>query len=249
MPGLPSPKAAAQTAMLAHLRDKIECLEGIQRRSANTVPVCDIVNDALPYKGLPLGCVHEITGAGLASAIAFASLLSVRISQRGAILYVAPDHSFYPLGLLPGDVKLEQWIHISARRSKDLAWTVLEALRCPKVRAVLAIMRTADLTFCRRLQLAAESSGATAFLINHAASSSIASAITRWQISSVRGPLGRGLGEAFWKLELVYCRGGRPGRWMVAWRRGSLQPIEYLSEVPTQPMQRVTLVPERALVG
>jgi protein ImuA len=239
-----------QAAILAQLREKLDRLEGTQRRSAHIAPLCDVINDALPYKGLPLGCVHEVRGTGLASAIAFASLLSGQISQRGPILYAAPDCSFYPLGLPLSSVRPEQWIHVSARRPKDLAWTVLEAIRCSRVKAVLAVMTSADLTFCRRLQLAAENSGATGFLLHHAAASaSIASAITRWQVSSVKGPAGRGIGEAFWKLELLYCRGGRPGKWMVTWRNNTLEALGALSEVPTRPVQRVMLAQEAALAG
>jgi protein ImuA len=238
-----------RAAVLAHLREKLNRLEGTERRSAHTAPICDVINDALPYSGLPLGCIHEVTGTGLASAIAFASLLSNCISQTGPILYVAPDRSFYPLGLLPFGVRFEEWIHVSARRSKDLTWTVLEAIRCSQVKAVLAIMPSADLTFCRRLQLAAENSGATGFLIHHAAAPvSIASAITRWQVSPVKGPAGRGLSEAFWKLELLYCRGGRPGKWMVTWRNNTLESLG-VSEVPIRPIQRATLAQETALAG
>ena len=245
-------KAVVQphAAILAQLREKLSRLEGTQRRSAHTAPICDIIDEALPYGGLPLGCIHEISGTGLASAIAFASLLSHRIPQTGPVLYVAPNRSFYPLGLLPSGVKFEQWIHVSARRSIDLTWTVLEAIRCSQVKAVLAVMTSANLTFCRRLQLAAESSGATGFLIHQAAApSSIASAITRWQVSPVKGPAGRGLGEAFWKLELLYCRGGRPGKWMVTWRNNMLEPLGALSEVPARPVQRITLAQGTALAG
>ena len=179
----PHPKiVAAPSAVLEHLREKIDRLEGKQRRFAHTVHVCDLVDNFLPCGGLPLGCVHEIKGSSLANAIAFASLLSARIPQSGAIFYVAPDRSFYPLGLLPYNIKPEQWIHVTARCSKDLAWTVLEAIRCPRVSAVFAVMKAVDLTFSRRLQLAAESSGATGFLLGDMASSAVASAITRWRI-------------------------------------------------------------------
>jgi protein ImuA len=241
-------KVAAQKAVIADLRKRIEHLEGFQRRRANTVPICDIVDEALPYKGLPLGCVHEVKGTNLASAIAFASLLSTRISHRGAILYVAPDHSLYPLGLLPSGAQLDQWIHIYARHPKDFSWTVLEAIRCTQVRAVLAITKAADLTFCRSLQLAAEASGATGFLINQEASS-IASTITRWQISPAKSPPGHGLDEPFWKLELLYCRGGRPGKWIVACRQGSLNFLECVSEGTTRPVQHTALSAETALAG
>ena len=243
------PKSATEFRTLANLKEKINKLEGINRRFAHTVPVSDGIDGSLPYRGLPLGCVHEIKGSSLASAIAFASLLSARISRRGAILYVTPDHSFYPLGLLPYHVKLEQWIDASARCSRDLAWTVLEAIRCPQVSAVLAVVKAADLNFCRRLQLAAESSGATGFLLGNTTSSSVASAITRWRVSSVISPPARGFDEIFWELELLYCRSGRPGKWMAAWRNGKLETLGSLSELTTRPMQRVTLVSENALAG
>jgi protein ImuA len=239
-----------QAAVLAQLREKLNCLEGTQRLAARTAPICDIINDALPYRGLPLGCVHEVKGAGLASAIAFAALLTHQIPQNGPVLYVAPDRSFYPLGFTTSGVNFEQWIHISARRSKDLSWTVLEAMRCSQVKVVLAIMTSADLTFCRRLQLAAESSGATGFLIHHAAAAgSIASAITRWHVSPEKGAAGRGLGDTFWRLELQYCRGGRPGKWVVTLRNNKLELLSSLSEAPPRPVQRVTLAQETALAG
>jgi protein ImuA len=228
-------------AALAHLRKKIDRLEGVHRRFARTASICGIIDNSLPCNGLPLGGIHEIKGSSLACAIAFASLLAARIPQKGAILYAAPDRLLSPLGLLPYGVKLERWIHVCARRPEDLAWTVLEAIRCPQMSAVLTVMKAADLTFCRRLQLAAESSGATGFLLGNGASSPAGSAITRWRVSSVNGPSGRGFGEAFWDLELLYCRGGRPGKWRVAWRHGVL--------VPTRPVQRVQLAAEAALAG
>ncbi len=242
--------SSSQNTLPHHLKDKINRLEGIEHRSSHTAPICDIIDKSLPYNGLPLGCVHEIKGSGLASAIAFASLLSNQISQAGPVLYVAPDRSFYPLGVLPCGVKLDRWIHVSARRSKDLAWTVLEALRCRQVKAVLAVMTAANLTYCRRLQLAAENSGATGFLINReTASFSIASAITRWQVSSMKAPAGGSLNQAFWKLELLYCRGGRPGKWMVTWRDSYPAGLECISELSARPGQRVLPLSETALAG
>ena len=215
----PTGKVHAPHVVLSDLRDKIGALEGAQRRFARTVPVCDAIDDALPGRGLSLGCIHEVKGHP-ASAIAFAGLLSARIPRQGAVLYIEPARSFYPLGLLPYGVNLQQWVHVRARRERDLVWTVLEALRCPQVNAVLAALKTADLTFSRRLQLAAESSGATGFLFGN-----MASAITRWRVSSIR--------NFGWSLELLYCRGGRPGSWNVAWRNGQLEATDL-----SRPMQR-----------
>ena len=211
----------------ADLRETIVSLEGSARRFACTVSVCNAIDQALPGRGLPLGCVHEIRGTP-ANAIAFAGLLSARIPRKGAVFFIEPAHSVYPLGLLPYGIDLQPWIHVRARREKDLVWTVLEALRCPQVNAVLAFMRSADLTFSRRLQLAAESSGATGFLFGN-----LASAITRWRVSPIR--------NFGWSLELLYCRSGQPGSWQVTWRNGQLEPV-------ARPIQR-EVVAVRALAG
>lgn len=221
---------ASPQHVLANLREKVESLEGAPRRFGRTISICDVVDDALGGHGLPLGCIHEVKG-NPANAIAFAGLLSARIPRTGSVLCIEPSRSVYPLGLLPYGVDLEQWIHIRARCQKDLVWTVLEALRCPQVNAVLAVMSKADLTFSRRLQLAAESSGATGFLFGN-----LASAITRWRISSIR--------NFGWSLELLYCRGGRPGTWQLAWRNGQLEPIELL-----RPMQREHVAAAQVLAG
>lgn len=234
---------------LSQLQEQIDRLEGTQRRKLRTAPLCDFIDKALPYNGLPLGCIHEVKSRDLASAIAFAALLSARILATGSILYVAPDRSLYPPGLLPYGIRLEQWLHIFARQPDDLIWTVSEAIRCPQVNAVLAVMKKTDLALCRRLQLAAESSGATGFLLGNATSAPVASAITRWRISSVNGPAGRGFDEAFWELELSYCRGGRPGKWMVAWRNGRLEAFRFLSKVPIRPVRPNVFLPASAKAG
>ena len=213
--------------VLADLREKIDALEGAPRRFARTIPVSGFIDEALPARGLPLGCVHELKG-NPASVIAFAGLLSTRIPRQGAVLYIEPARSFYPLGLLPYGVNLQHWIHVRARRPKDLVWTVLEALRCPQINAVLAVLSSADLTFSRRLQLAAESSGATGFLFGN-----MASAITRWRVSPTR--------NFGWSLELLYSRGGRPGNWQVIWRNGRLE--------TARPMRGEVVAQTKALAG
>ncbi|HEX4748322.1 MAG TPA: hypothetical protein VH302_02165 [Bryobacteraceae bacterium] len=218
---------ASSKHVLADLREKIDTLEGAPRRFGRTISICDVVDAVLPGRGLPLGCIHEIKG-NPANVIAFAGLLSTRIPRHGSVLFIEPNRTLFPLGLLPYGVDLTRWIHVRARKPKDLVWTVLEGLRCPQVTAVLAVIAKADLTFSRRLQLAAESSGATGFLFGN-----MASAITRWQVSPVS--------NFGWSLELLYCRGGRPGSWHVGWRNGQL--IEL-----SRAMQR-ELAAETALAG
>jgi protein ImuA len=144
---------------------------------------------------------------------------------------------------------MEQWIHISAKRSEDRAWTVLEALRCPQVSAVLAVMNRADLTYCRRLQLATETSGATGFLLGDIHSAPVASVITRWQVSSIVAPQGRGLDELFWALDLLYCRGAQPRKWIATWHHQRLEILSMIPESGNQLYPATNLRKEAAVAG
>jgi protein ImuA len=193
----------------------------------------------MPHGGLPAGCIHEVKGASLASALAFSSILAARIAgDQGNIVYIASDRSLHPLGLLPYRAPLDRLLLVFVRRSQDLAWAVMEALRCPQASAVMALMNGVSLTDSRRLQLAAESSGATGFLLGHGASAPIAAPITRWKVSSHVGKPGQRFDEPAWTLDLLYCRGGRPGSWAVEWRdprlNASLLPSKRFDRVATQ---------------
>jgi protein ImuA len=210
-------------SVLEQLREQLGCLEETQRRFSRTIPVADAVDRWMPYGGLPTGCIHEVKGSSLASALAFSSILSARIAgDQGNIVYIAPDRSLHPLGLLPYGMRLDQFLHVSVRRPQNLSWAVMEALRCSQVSAAMAILDGADLTASRRLQLAAESSGATAFLLGHATSAPIAAPITRWKVSPKIGKPGQRFDEPAWTLDLLYCRGGRPGSWAIEWRNQRL---------------------------
>ena len=208
------------------LRQRLDCLEETQRRFSHIIPIADAVDRWMPHGGLSLGCIHEVKGTSLASPLAFASILSARIAgDQGNIVYIAPDRSLHPLGLLPYGMRLDQLLLVFVRRSKDLSWAVMEALRCPQVSAVMAVLDGADLTASRRLQLAAESSGATGFLLGHITSAPIAAPITRWKVSSKVGKPGQRFDEPTWTLDLLYCRGGRPGSWTIEWRNQRLSTL------------------------
>ena len=211
---------------LEKLRERLGCLEETQRRFSRIIPIADAVDHWMPHKGLPAGCIHEVKGASLASALAFSAILSMRIAgAQGNIVYISPDRSLHPLGLLPYGMRLDRLLFVSVRRSQDLAWAVMEALRCPQVSAVMTVLNGVDLTDSRRLQLAAESSGATGFLLGHTTSAPISAPITRWKVSSHVGKRGQRFDEPAWTLDLLYCRGGRPGSWTIEWRDRQLSTL------------------------
>jgi len=69
----------------------------------------------------------------------------------------------------------------------------------------------------RRLQLAAETSGVTGFVLSrNGAATAAAVAVTRWRLAAVPGSLAAGepgVGLALWRVELRRCRGGMPASW------------------------------------
>jgi protein ImuA len=76
--------------------------------------------------------------------------------------------------------------------------------------------------------------------LGHTASAPVASPITRWRVSSVIGKSGQRFDEPLWALDLLYCRGGRPGSWTLEWRDHKLNAI---------PTQSVKLATREALAG
>ncbi len=214
--------------VLEKLRERLGDLEESRRRFSRVIPVADAVDRWMPFGGLPAGCIHEVKGANLASALTFSTILSARLAgDQGNIVYISPDRSLHPLGLLPYGTRLDQFLLVTVRRSQDLAWAVMEALRCSQVSAVMTVLDGLNLTDSRRLQLAAENSGATGFLLGRAASAPIAAPITRWKVSSSVGKPGQRFDEPAWTLDLLYCRGGRPGSWSIEWRNQRLSNLSH----------------------
>jgi protein ImuA len=212
------------SSALGILRQQIDRLEDARRRFSRTISIEDSVDQLLPHGGLSAGCIHEVKGSGLANAIVFASILSSRLAgNTGNVIYLAPDRSLHPLGLLPYSVNLDRFFYISIKRKRDLNWAVMEVLRCSQVSSVIAIVDGLNLTESRRLQLAAEASGVTGFLLGAANSEPIASPITRWKISSVKARADQRFDEPVWSVDLLYCRGGRPGNWTLEWRGHALK--------------------------
>lgn len=232
---------------LAALRTRIARLESTGGARAGGARVVCLgvpeIDGALPWGGLPAGCLHEISGASERDAAAptFAALVLAKLAggeSAGAsghrpVLWIAPAPGRGPyapalpaFGLDPARVTL-----VRARRPVDALWALEEALRCPEIAGVVAEDSGPDFPASRRLQLAAMDSGVTALLLRPQASALPASAlpasaaVTRWRIrpaSSVAGPVAHGsrertLGAARWRLELLRCRGGRPHEWQAEW--------------------------------
>ncbi|MEP9389890.1 ImuA family protein [Mesorhizobium sp. KR9-304] len=205
---------------LSELRERVACLEGGSARRRDVlsfgVPAIDRV---LPGGGLALGALHEVAGGGNgavdgAAAALFAAGIAARTVGKVLWCVTRPD-LFAPAieqaGLPPGRV-----IYVEAGDEKAVLACFEEGLR-GGFGAVVSEIARLSMTASRRLQLAAESSGAIGIAIRRWRRQTEATdfgqptaAETRWRVSVLPStPLPvQGVGRARWQLELIRCRAG-----------------------------------------
>ncbi len=182
----------------------------------------------LPWGGLPRAALHEVAGEGAdreqgAAAAGFAALWLARLQAAGPVLWIvragnraAIDlhaHGLHQLRLDP-----RRLILVAAKGDDEALWAMEEGLKAKSLGAVLGEIEKLDLTASRRLQLAAEAGGVTAFVLRRwrvmeratrDAAQPIA-AVTRWRVTAMPAE-----NDLCWRVELTRCRGGKPGAWMM----------------------------------
>src|SRR6266481_6746806 len=208
-------------AVVAALRERIRCLEGRARHGRAVLPFgIKAIDGRLPEGGLALGALHEVAGGGNgaidgAAAALFAAGIAAR--TRGQVLWcVTRQDLFAPaiaqVGLLP-----ERVIYLEAGDEPSVLACFEEGLRHRGLGAVVAEVARLSMTASRRLQLAAEGSGAIGIAIRRWRRQTEAAdfgqptaAVTRWRVSALPStPLpAPGVGRARWQLELIRCRAG-----------------------------------------
>ena len=226
-------------ASLTALRTRIRAIEapGEYRVASMGAPALDA---ALPWGGLPRGCLHEIAGTpgDAGAAIGFAAALVARLrapQQQDGRLHAAHEDARQVLWCVRGDTDSEvgalyapglrsfglapqQVLLVRAATTAQVLWAMEEGLRAGGLAAVVAEVDDVDFSTSRRLQLAAEARGVTALLIVPALSA-VSGAVTRWQLSS-RGGEGESL-HPKWSVELTRCRGGAPAAWEMEWNHAT----------------------------
>jgi len=235
-------------ARLETLRAAVRKLEGADLREGGTVLSLGLpeLDGALPGGGLPLSCLHEISGAraewddGAITGFCVHLLAGLSRLRAGPLLWIAPRDDLYPPALPSLGLDPARLILVRARGS-DLFWALEEGLRCPDLAAVVGEVEQPerlDIRAGRRLQLAAEASGVTAFLLHRPVTATRAgrreasAAVTRWRISATPSDFtmldsamkgGCFPNGARWRLELLRCRGAAPRSWLLEWRHGGPQ--------------------------
>lgn len=213
---------SAPPSAISELRERIARLEGGNARTRTVLPFgVAAIDRVLPGGGLIFGGLHEVAGGGNgavdgAAAALFAAGIAARATGKVLWCVTRPD-LFAPaieqVGLPPGRV-----IYVEAGDEKTLLACFEEGLR-GGFGAVVAEVARLSMTASRRLQLAAESSGAIGIAIRRWRRQTEATdfgqptaAETRWRVSVLPStPLPvpvPGVGRARWHLELIRCRAG-----------------------------------------
>jgi protein ImuA len=238
-----------ERAHLPELRERIRRIERPTALAHGVLPFgIAAIDQVLPGGGLARGALHEILGMGgdeedgaLAAAFA-AGLLGRLAAQRslagdGKVLWCLPRPDLYGLGLATHGLDPARIVLVRALRDAEILWAMEEGLRAPGIAAVVGEVGTLAAVASRRLQLAAERSGITAFLLRRWRDGEQAArervlpnaAVTRWRIAAlpsqpppVPSPAsggglgwGSGVGRPRWRVELLRCRGGEPACWEV----------------------------------
>jgi protein ImuA len=214
---------------LAALRAEIAALETGGRAESGVLPFgAPAVDGLLPGGGLPLGRWHEITGAGLesetgAAPAAFTALMAAPLARRGEAVWVFRRDDLFAPGLAGLGFPAEKLIQVCARDEAEALSVMEDALGAVGVAAVIGEVEEVDLTAGRRLQLACEKHGATAFALRRrpfgakAKRESGSTAASRWRVAAAPSepPAGEfGLGPPRFEVALERCRGGRTGAFL-----------------------------------
>ncbi len=210
-------------SQLSALRQQLARLEGGGEAKSALPFAVAAIDAALPGEGLPLGALHELEGDGSegedgAIAAAFLAGVLARLAPAQPVLWCLKRADLYAPGVASYGFSPKRLLLARAPRDQEILWAMEEGLRSPGLAAVVGEIDMLSALASRRLQLAAETSGVTGFVIRRGAPAAATSAVTRWRVAALPGSLRLGepgVGQPLWRVELLRCRGGVPGSWDV----------------------------------
>lgn len=215
-----------QKSLLDELRARIAHLEHGARAPHAILPFGIFEIDShLPQGGLRLGSLHEIAGGGPGAVHgAAAALFTAGILARlkGPVLWCLRVRDLFAPALAGAGLDPDRVIYAEAVDEKTVLLCLEEGLRHAGLTAVAGEISRLPMAASRRLQLAAEASGVSAFVIRRWRTPSAAAdfgqpgaAATRWRITALpSAPLPvAGVGRPRWLAELIRCRAGESAEW------------------------------------
>jgi len=157
-------RTSAPLPVLNALRERIQRLEGRAARPRTVLPFgIKAIDQHLPEGGLALGALHEVAGGdhgaidGAAAAL-FTAGIAAR--TRGQILWCVTRQDLFAPAIAQAGLLPDRVIYVDASDEPSVLACFEEALRHGGLGAVVAEVARLSMTASRRLQLAAEGSGA-----------------------------------------------------------------------------------------
>jgi len=233
--------AAGAAAGLAALRQQVRRIEqgAVAGRKRPVAPLgLEALDAALPGGGLPLGALHEIEGeraewddgVTLGFCLALLARMEKACPDSGQIppqniLWISRQGDLYPPALAGQGLDPGRFLLVRAKSDAEVLWAMEEGLRCRRLAAVVGEVESLDRLAGRRLQLAAEGNGITAFALHRRfrplrQGRAASAALSRWRVtasSSRDDEEATFIGRPRWRLDLLRCRGAAPGSWQVEW--------------------------------
>lgn len=213
----------ARYARLIDLRRYLAATEGFGKAGAVLPFGRPGIDSALPWGGLPLAALHEIENAGIAgqdgAATAFLAAILARLAPARPVLWCLRQPDLHAPGLALAGLAAKRLLFVRPPSERDILWAMEEGLRSRALAAVVGEVDGLSTAASRRLQLAAETSGVTGFVLHRSAGTAVASAaVTRWRVAALPSlpiPGEPGIGTPRWRVELRRCRGGMPAAWEI----------------------------------
>ena len=211
---------------IEHLRARIARLEHPGQMRHPVLPFgVPALDERLPQGGLVRGALHDIGGGefgavhGAAAALFIAGVLA---RMSGPVFWCLSRRDLFAPALAGVGLHPDRVIYAEADDDETVLLCMEEALRHAGLAAVVGEVSRLSMTASRRLQLAAETSGVTAFVLRRWRSvaaadafARITAATTRWRIAAApSSPLPvPGIGRPRWIVELIRSRAGERGIW------------------------------------
>jgi hypothetical protein len=128
---------------------------------------CEALDRLLPQGGWRRGALVEWLSDPPGSGASTLALIAARQAhaEGGAVVVIDRYGTFYPPAAAAWRLDLAGVIVVHPDNDKDEQWALDQALRCEHTAAVLAWPRRLEGRTFRRLQLAAEASGAVGFFV------------------------------------------------------------------------------------
>src|SRR6516164_9612525 len=162
-----------QGTRLSELRERIRRIERPTAAVHGVLPFgVAAIDRVLPSGGLARGALHEMLGMGgdeedcaLAAAFAAGILGRLAAAADGMVLWCLPCPDLYGPGLAAHGLDPARIVLVRAPRDAEILWAMEEGLRASGILAAVGEIGVLPAVASRRLQLAAERFGITAFLL------------------------------------------------------------------------------------